>query len=112
MEKTVFFSATVQKSPVSIPARVMVEQSLNRVVYFVLRGGSDEQRLYLSDLLAKALIARVPHKRGRHREMWICRPLDSYNDAEHFASYDAILQHVFGDKCRVRVRMMWKGGTV
>lgn len=109
MAQTVFFSASMQKSPMSIPARVMTEHGLDRVVYFVLRGGTDEQRSALADLLSIALLSRVPLKRAR-REMWVCRTYDCCNDAEHFDSYDSILCHVFGEKCRVRVRIMWKGG--
>lgn len=111
MENSVFFSATMQKSPMSIPARVMTEHSLDRVVYFVLRGGSDEQRSALADLLSHALLSRVPLKRAR-REMWICRTHDCCNDEEHFETYENILRYVFGPKCRVRVRIMWKGGLV
>lgn len=107
MAQTVFFSATVQKSPMSIPARVMTEHSLDRVVYFVLRGGTDEQRSALAEFLAQSLLTRVPLKRARNREMWICRTHDGCNDAEHFDSYDSILRHVFGEKCRVRVRILW-----
>lgn len=110
MAQNVFFSATVQKSPASLPAKIMTEHNLDRVVYFVLRGGSDEQRSALAELLSIALLSRVPLKRAR-REMWVCRTHDCCNDAEHFASYDNILQHVFGSTCRVRVRIMWKGGT-
>lgn len=107
MENSVFFSATVQKSPASLPAQIMTEHSLDRVVYFVLRGGSDEQRSALADLLSVALLSRVPLKRAR-REMWICRAERECNDAEHFASYETILQHVFGPTCRTRVRIMWR----
>ena len=106
-EKQIFFSATMQKSPASLPAKIMTEHSLDRVVYFVLRGGSDEQRSALADLLSHALLSRVPLKRAR-REMWICRAERECNDAEHFASYETILQHVFGPTCRTRVRIMWR----
>lgn len=108
MAQPLFFSATVQKSPASLPAQIMTEQQLDRVVYFVLRGGTDEQRSALADLLSFALISRVPLKRAR-REMWICRTRDNQNDAQHFQDYNAILCHVFGPNCRVRVRIMWKG---
>ena len=106
-EKQIFFSATMQKSPASLPAQIMTEHSLDRVVYFVLRGGSDEQRSALADLLSHALLSRVPLKRAR-REMWICRAERECNDAEHFASYETILQHVFGPTCRTRVRIIWR----
>lgn len=102
----VFFSATVQKSPMSIPARVMTEHSLDRVVYFVLRGGSDEQRAALAELLAQSLLTRVPLKRGRNREMWICRTRNSESHAQHFEDYDTILQHIFGPTCRIRVHIL------
>ena len=107
MQNDFFFSATVQKSPASLPAQIMTEHSLDRVVYFVLRSGSNEQRDALEDLLSRALLERIPLKRAR-REMWICRTDNGANDAEHFASYETILQHVFGPTCRTRVRIMWR----
>ena len=106
-EKQIFFSATVQKSPASLPAQIMTEHSLDRVVYFVLRGGSDEQRSALADLLSVALLSRVPLKRAR-REMWVCRTVDGANDAAHLQDYDTILRYVFGPTCRTRVRIMWR----
>ena len=106
-EKQIFFSATVQKSPASLPAQIMTEHSLDRVVYFVLRGGTDEQRDALEDLLSRALLERIPLKRAR-REMWVCRTVDGANDAAHLQDYDTILRYVFGSNCRVRVRIMWR----
>lgn len=85
----------------------MTEHSLDRVVYFVLRGGTDEQRLYLHDVLRDALITRVPLRRAR-REMWLCRYKSGCTEAEHFDNYDALLRHIFGDKCRIRVRLAWR----
>ena len=106
-EKQIFFSATVQKSPASLPAQIMTEHNLDRVVYFVLRSGSNEQRDALEDLLSRALLSRVPLKRAR-REMWICRAERECNDAAHLQDYDTILRYVFGSNCRVRVRIMWR----
>ena len=106
-----YFSATMQKSPFSVPARVMEELNLDRIVYFVLRGGTDAQREYLHELLGDALVGRVPLSRAR-RQMIICRTHDGQNDAEHIESYNALLRHVFGDKCRITVRIMWKGGAL
>lgn len=111
MATNLFFSATMQKSPASLPAKIMTEHRLDRVVYFVLRGGSDKQRNQLADLLSAALLSRVPLKRAR-REMWICRAHDCCNDMQHFDSYSELLRYVFGPKCRVRVRIMWKGGAL
>lgn len=107
MTNNVFFSATVQKSPMSIPAKIMTEQGLDRVVYFVLRGGSDEQREALADMLCMTLIQRVPLRKAR-REMWICRCQEGIATMPHLENYRAVLQHVFGEKCRIRVRVMWK----
>lgn len=83
----VFFSATMQKSPASLPAQIMTEHSLDRVVYFVLRGGSDEQRSALADLLSVALLSRVPLKRAARREMWICRTLPGVPTEKHGFSH-------------------------
>lgn len=107
MENQIFFSATMQKSPLSIPARVMVELGLDRVVYFVLRGGTDDQRERLNAMLGASLIARVPLRRAR-RQMLICRAYD-VGDNVHLYFYESLLQRVFGDKCRIRVRICWKG---
>ena len=107
MEDSVFFSATMQKSPASLPAQIMTEHSLDRVVYFVLRGGSDEQRSALADLLSVALLSRVPLKRAR-REMWVCRTHDCCNDMQHIESYNEVLRHIFGDNCRIVVRVCWR----
>lgn len=107
MANPVFFSATMQKSPLSIPARIMTEHNLDRVVYFVLRGGTVEQRLYLYEVLCDALIERVPLRRAR-REMLVCRYKSGCTEAEHFDNYTALLRHVFGDKCRIRIRLAWR----
>lgn len=106
-EKQIFFSATVQKSPASLPAKIMTEHSLDRVVYFVLRGGTDEQRSALAELLSIALLSRVPLKRAR-REMWVCRTHDCCNDMQHIESYNEVLCHVFGKNCRIVVRVCWR----
>lgn len=107
MAQTVFFSATMQKSPASLPAQIMTEQGLDRVVYFVLRGGTDEQRTCLSEMLREVLIERVPLRRAR-REMWLCHYKCGCSELEHYDNYDALLKHVFGEKCRIRVRLAWR----
>ncbi|MGN0235185.1 MAG: hypothetical protein ACI4BD_02570 [Paludibacteraceae bacterium] len=105
-----FFSATMQKSALSKPARVMNELNLDRVAYFVLRGGSDDQRAYLNELLGDSLIARLPLLRGRNRQMLICRAELHLSDAQVLCSYQAVLTHVFGERCRITTRIMWRGG--
>ena len=106
--KQIYFSATMQKSPLSVPARVMEELNLDRVVYFVLRGGTDEQREALQDLIGNAVIARIALSRAR-RQMIICRTSDDINDAVTIDSYRAALEHVFGEHCRITVRILWRG---
>lgn len=103
-----YFSATMQKSPLSVPARIMEELNLDRVVYFVLRGGTDEQREALQDLIGNAVIARIALSRAR-RQMIICRTSDDINDAVTIDSYRAALEHVFGEHCRITVRILWRG---
>ena len=110
MAQPIFFSATMQKSPASLPAQIMTEHGLDRVVYFVLRSGSNEQRDALEDLLSRALLERIPLKRAR-REMWVCRTDNGANDAAHLQDYDTILRYVFGSNCRVRVRIIWRAAV-
>lgn len=107
MTNNVFFSATMQKSPASLPAQIMSEHSLDRVVFFVVRGGSDAQRSALADMLYMTLISRVPLRKAR-REMWICRCREGVATMAHLEDYQAVLKHVFGEKCRIRVRILWK----
>lgn len=109
MQNNIFFSATMQKSPASLPAQIMTEHSLDRVVYFVLRGGTDEQREALANMLRMTLITRIPLRKAR-REMWICRCQEGITTMSHLDNYQAVLQHVFGDSCRIRVRVLWKEG--
>ena len=99
------FVSVTEKSPLSVPARVMTELGLQRVVWFVLRGGTDEQREYLHTLIGRSVICRVPLARAR-RQMIICRAIDGCSDHEHIRSYRAVLEHVFGEKCRISVRVM------
>ena len=106
--KQFYFSATMQKSPLSVPARIMEELNLDRVVYFVLRGGTDEQREALQALIGNAVIARIALSRAR-RQMIICRTSDDINDAVTIDSYRAALEHVFGEHCRITVRILWRG---
>ena len=101
----------MQKSALSKPAQVMTELNLDRVVYLVLRGGSDEQRAYLNELLSEVLIARLPLRRGRNRQMLICRAELHLNDALVLHSSQAVLTHVFGEGCRIVPRIMWRGGA-
>lgn len=100
-----FFVSTVLKSALSIPAQVMQEKGLNRVVFFVLRGGAQLDRYYLYELLGDALIARVPLRIAR-REMLVCVPATNCSDTAIIQSYNTLLQHVFGPSCRVRVRVL------
>ncbi len=95
----------------SIPAQIMTEHNLDRVVYFVLRSGSNKQRDAMEDLLSRALLERIPLKRAR-REMWVCHTTgNGANDAAHLQDYDTILRYVFGSNCRVRVRIMWRAAV-
>lgn len=98
----------MQKSPLSVPARIMEELNLDRVVYFVLRGGTDEQREALQDLIGNAVITRIALSRAR-RQMIICRTSDDINDAVTIDSYRAALEHVFGEHYRITVRILWRG---
>ncbi|MCI5680652.1 MAG: hypothetical protein MR293_01575, partial [Bacteroidales bacterium] len=45
------YLSIAEKSPLSKPAQIMAELGLRRVVWFVLRGGTDEQREYLHSLI-------------------------------------------------------------
>ncbi len=112
MDKNLIFTATMQKSSNSRVAQVMNSLNLDRAVYFVLRGGTDEQREALQELISAAVVARIPihhrcHPKWR-RQLIVCRTNDCINDVEHIDNYRAVLQHVFGEKCRIAVRVMWR----
>lgn len=100
----------MQKSALSKPAQVMTELNLDRVAYFVLRGGTDDQRAYLHELLCDCLIVHLPLRRGRNRQLLICRAELHLNDEQVLRSYQAVLTHVFGERCRITPRIMWRGG--
>lgn len=109
-EKQIFFSATVQKSPMSIPARVMTEHQLDRVVYFILRGGTEAQREELHELLEHVLLDWHPILNRRHprrmRDLIICAADYRFSDVQHLQSYQQVLQHVLGEKRRIAVRIL------
>lgn len=109
------FTATMQKSGNSKVAQVMNLLNLDRAVYFVLRGGTDEQRDELHELIRHAVVTRLPLHNDRHprwrRQMIVCRCVNNINDLEHIETYRAVLQQVFGDKCRIAVRVVWRTVT-
>ena len=105
VEQTTRFAAMVLKSEQSMPARVMVNQELQSCVFFVLRGGTDEQREQLQAQIEKAVICRKNLSRGR-RQMIICRANDALTDAANIEQYQRILANVFGVNTRTCVRFM------
>ena len=99
------YLSIAEKSPLSKPAQIMAELRLRRVVWFVLRGGTDEQREYLHSLIGHTVICRLPLSRA-HRQMIICRTYEAYTDTALIRFYRAVLRQVFGEKCRISVRVM------
>lgn len=99
------FLSTIEKSPLSKPAQVMSELGLTRVVYFVLRGGTEDQREKLHQLIYGNLVCRIPLRRAG-RQMIICRTSDIFTDQAYLLFYRKTLQSVFGEKCRITVRVM------
>ena len=104
-EQGTCYLSIAEKSPLSKPAQIMAELGLRRVVWFVLRGGTDEQREYLHSLIGHAVICRLPLSRA-HRQMIICRTYEAYTDTALIRFYRAVLRQVFGEKCRISVRVM------
>lgn len=98
------YLSVAEKSALSKPAQIMRELGLRRVVWFVLRGGTDEQREYLHTLIGHTVICRLPLSCAR-RQMIICRAYDAYTDMAHIRFYRAVLRQVFGEKCRISVRV-------
>ncbi len=99
------FTAVVLKSEQAMPARVMVNQELQSCVFFVLRGGTDEQREQLQAQIEKAVICKQNLSRGR-RQMIICRANDALTEAANIEQYQRILANVFGVNNRTCVRFM------
>ena len=105
VEQTTRFAAMVLKSEQSMPARVMVNQELQSCVFFVLRGGTDEQREQLQAQIEKAVICKQNLSHGR-RQMIICRANDALTDAANIEQYQRILAIVLGVNNRTCVRFM------
>ena len=99
------YLSIAEKSPLSKPAQIMAELGLRRVVWFVLRGGTDEQREYLHSLIGHTVICRLPLSRA-HRQMIICRTADDFTNQAYIRFYRAVLRQVFGEQCRISVRVM------
>ena len=99
------YLSIAEKSPLSKPAQIMAELGLRRVVWFVLRGGTDEQREYLHSLIGHTVICRLPLSRA-HRQMIICRTADDFTNPALIRFYRAVLRQVFGEQCRISVRVM------
>ena len=99
------YLSVAEKSPLSKPAQIMAELGLRRVVWFVLRGGTDEQREYLHSLIGHTVVCRLPLSRA-HRQMIICRTADDFTNQAYIRFYRAVLRQVFGEKCRISVRVM------
>lgn len=82
----------------------------DRVVYFVLRSGTEEQREALYDLLQDTLLVMLPIVSKRHprsrRMMYVCKAVQHVDDLAHIASYKAVLANVFGEKCRITPRLV------
>lgn len=110
MKTNYFFTALMLRSEQSVVAKLMMALDLNRVVYFVLRGGNADQRANLGELLDETAVACLPLRSKSHpktnRQMWILEPLHSVSDFDAIASYRAVLEHVFGPKTRIAVRIM------
>ena len=104
-EQMTRFAAMVLKSEQSMPARVMVNQELQSCVFFVLRGGTDEQREQLCRGIKGDLLKRIPLKKAK-REMVICRTADNVNDAKILDSYETIIKQIFGPNTRIRARII------
>jgi len=119
--KNSFFTATTCKSQLSKVARVMNELNLDRVVYFVVRGGSERQRMQLSINLSQMIICQLPliskgalrkknaapHRtRDSVRRMLICQAFADTSDFNLIRVYRTYLEEVFGDKCRLSVRVV------
>ena len=100
----------MQKSSDSRVAHLMNLLSLDRVVYFTLRGGTAAQREELGELINANVVARLPIQSRRHphwrRQIIVCRTRDGVSDIRHISDYRAVLQHVFGPKCRVAPRVV------
>ena len=104
-ERGTCYLSIAEKSPLSKPAQIMAELGLRRVVWFVLRGGTDEQREYLHSLIGHTVICRLPLSRA-HRQMIICRTADDFTNPALIRFYRAVLRQVFGEQCRISVRVM------
>lgn len=99
------YVSVAEKSALSKPAQIMRELGLRRVVWFVLRGGTDAQREYLHTLIGGSVVCRLPLSRA-HRQMIICRGYEAYTDTALIRFYRAVLRQVFGEQCRISVRVM------
>lgn len=97
------------KSPASLPAKIMTELGLNKIVYFIVKDGTEDQRAYLHELIGSSVEACLPlrsqrHPRRRH-QLWIVSARPSIGDVDLIASYNDVLRHVFGEHCRITVRI-------
>ena len=101
------FTAVVLKSEHSMPARVMEELDLDRVVFFVVKSATEAQREQLCHALNAFLIRRIPLKKAK-REMVICRTSDNVNDAQVLDFYETIMQQIFGPQTRIRAKIVWR----
>ena len=101
------FTAVVLKSEQAMPASVMEELDLDRVVFFVVKSATEAQREQLCHALNAFLIRRIPLKKAK-REMVICRTLDNVNDAQVLDFYETIMQQIFGPQTRIRAKIVWR----
>lgn len=119
MANTYLFSATMAKSGDSRVAQVMNLLDVDQVVCFTIRGGSDQMRAHLHNLVGSGVLACLPIRSARHpqwrRQLWILQVTPGHSDYESIAAYRAILRFVFGDHCRIAVRVihrtLQKGGA-
>lgn len=108
MKQFDFATDSVLRSMSARPVRFMEENGYDEVIYFIIRGGSDELRQRLVKYLGWTLLARIPLKRAR-REMYICRVMPDFSDADNLYCYRQTIEQFFGTNSRVRVHIV-KGG--
>lgn len=101
------FTVTTSKSPMSLVCRYMSERSLERVIYFRLRGYTDAQRHMLRQLVAEGLIHIIKLPVAR-RQIWLIRPRCDQNDVTEMERIRTYLTVALGPKCRVRVYVVWR----
>lgn len=96
--------------PKSTVIKVMENLSINACVQLYIPSGTDEQREQLNDYLHGQILCRVPLRIGR-RQFIYCRYNPEFSDECILASYQAVLEAVFGANTRAHARIYKKGGS-